>query len=673
MNVKTDGASNLTLDTPLARDPSNSSPSPSPEGLQELRNRAARYWTLFEHAPDAMVVSDAEGRIVEVNALTVQMFGYSREELIGQKVEKLIPERFRDAHEHHRSAYVAEPRCRPMRPSEVLWGLRKDGSEMRVGISLDKAETPEGAVTCSVIRDVSEWSGARLQQQADFERRLSGLSATFINLPPERVDGEIKKGLEILVRALDVDRGHIAADFKPDLRDFFVGHSFAMPGHSELPKLFLRDVLPWLTERMIARETVIVEQVEDLPSEAQREIEFMKATGYKSALIVPFRVAGELIGGMSCDSSRNRKWDELTISRMQDVADIFANALARKRADEQLQTAYTEIGRLKDRLERENKYLREEIKLEQSHNAVVGRSVAMFGVLKKAEQVAGTDSTVLILGETGTGKELIARTIHEMSGRSSRPMVKTNCGALPATLIESELFGREKGAYTGALAREIGRFELADRSTIFLDEIGELPIEVQSKLLRILQEGEFERLGSSKTIKVNVRVIAATSRDLQTMMKEGRFRQDLFYRLNVFPIVVPPLRERMDDIPALVWHILREFAQRMGRKIDGVEPETMSAFQRYSWPGNVRELRNLIERNLILNTGPIFKAGFSELALPADPNLRPLDKVEADYLFQVLKDTQWRVRGKGGASEILKIKPTTLEARIKKLGLLRPH
>ena len=219
----------------------------------------------------------------------------------------------------------------------------------------------------------------------------------------------------------------------------------------------------------------------------------------------------------------------------------------------------------------------------------------------------------MILGETGTGKELIARTIHELSRRNNRALVKTNCAALPATLIESELFGREKGAYTGALAREIGRFELADRSTIFLDEIGELPPETQSKLLRILQEGEFERLGSSKTIKVNVRVIAATSRDLPAMVKEGKFRPDLFYRLNVFPIVVPPLRERVEDIPEIVWHILEEFGTRIGRTVDGVQASTMQKFQKYAWPGNVRELRNVIERNLILNTGPIFKADIPEL------------------------------------------------------------
>ena len=233
-------------------------------------------------------------------------------------------------------------------------------------------------------------------------------------------------------------------------------------------------------------------------------------------------------------------------------------------------------------------------------------------------------------------------------------------------LIESELFGREKGAYTGALAREVGRFELADHSTIFLDEIGELPPEVQSKLLRVLQDGEFERLGSSKTTKVDVRVIAATSRDLPTMVKEGKFRPDLFYRLNVFPIVVPPLRERLEDIPALVWYLLEEVGSRMGRKIEGVQAETMTEFQRYNWPGNVRELRNVIERNLILNTGPMFRAEIPELEEKPDRTVRRPDEVE--YLQNVLQAAKWRIRGKGGAAEILGLKPTTLEARMKSSG-----
>jgi transcriptional regulator with GAF, ATPase, and Fis domain len=258
-----------------------------------------------------------------------------------------------------------------------------------------------------------------------------------------------------------------------------------------------------------------------------------------------------------------------------------------------------------------------------------------------------------------------------MSRRKQNAMVKINCASLPATLIESELFGREKGAFTGALAREIGRFELAHKSTIFLDEIGELPSELQPKLLRVLQEGEFERLGSSKTIRVDVRIIAATNRNLDTLVKEGKFREDLFYRLNVFPIVVPPLRERREDIPAITRYILEDLAKRMGYSIEGVNPSTMREFQQYSWPGNVRELRNIIERNLILYSGPIFRAELPNALQDAKTNLRRLDEVDTEYLHNVLQSTHWRVRGQGGAAEVLGLKPTTLEARMKKLGIRR--
>jgi transcriptional regulator with GAF, ATPase, and Fis domain len=252
-------------------------------------------------------------------------------------------------------------------------------------------------------------------------------------------------------------------------------------------------------------------------------------------------------------------------------------------------------------------------------------------------------------------------------------MVKVNCAALPATLFESELFGREKGAYTGALSREIGRFELADRSTIFLDEIGDMPIELQAKLLRVLQDGEFERLGSSKTIRVNARVIAATNRDLKAAVKEGKFREDLFYRLSVFPITMPPLRERPEDIPALVWHLLKDLCQRMARDVESIHPSTLKSFKEYSWPGNIRELRNAIERNLILNSGPVFHAEVIPLDDTVLPMSRKLEEVERRHMQLVLNTAHWRIRGKGGAAELLGLKPTTLEARLKKLGIDRPQ
>ena len=292
----------------------------------------------------------------------------------------------------------------------------------------------------------------------------------------------------------------------------------------------------------------------------------------------------------------------------------------------------------------------------------------MKKVLTEAEQVAGTDSTVLLLGETGTGKELLARAIHSMSLRKDRPLVTVNCAALPPTLIESELFGREKGAYTGAMTRMTGRFEIADGSTLFLDEIGELPLELQSKLLRVLEEGKFERLGSTKPLHVDVRIIAATNRDIEQEMKDGKFRRDLFYRLNVFPIVIPPLRERPDDIPLLVRAVVNEFQKKMGKEIESIPKKTMEALQSYSWPGNVRELRNLIEHAMILSKGKTLDIHVPNRASSETEAAGNLEDVERKHMVAVLEKTGWRIAGQGGAAEVLGLKRTTLQAKMKKLG-----
>jgi len=619
---------------------------------------------------EPIVVANLQGRIVEVSAGAERLFGYSQKELLGKMIEVLVPARFRDSHRRLREEYGADPRFRPTRRSDAMFALRKNGTEFPIAITLTPISSGDGLLVYSTMPESSVRLGD-ITERLQFEQGLAGLSAKFINLAPTLVDKEIECGLRTLIGALDVDRATLA-QFDIGTGDLLVTHTFALPGVPRYPSRWVNGVLPWLDRLLREGKTIYAERPEDLPPEAQKERTYMESVGERSALVVPFRVGGRVIGGMSVDSfRRHRRWDAATISRVQDVADIFANALTRKQADEQLQNAYSEIQRLKQQLETENSYLREEISLAFHHSAVVGSSPTIRGVLKKAEQVAATDSVVLIFGETGTGKELIARTIHELSERRNRPMVKVNCASLPASLIESELFGRERGAYTGALAREIGRFELADNSTIFLDEIGELPLEVQSKLLRILQEGEFERLGSSKTIRVDVRVVAATNRNLPAMVDQGKFREDLFYRLNVFPISIPPLRERAEDIPALVWHILKDLGKRMGRQIEGVHASTMQEFQRYAWPGNIRELRNVIERNLILNTGPIFRAEVQELEHRAIRGRR-LDEVETEHVRAVLQSTRWRVRGKGGAAEIIGLKPTTLEARMKKLGIRRP-
>jgi formate hydrogenlyase transcriptional activator len=397
----------------------------------------------------------------------------------------------------------------------------------------------------------------------------------------------------------------------------------------------------------------------------------------KSVLVTPILVAGQPGCALSVATLRSeRAWPAELVARLRLLAEGFASALARCRAETQLRSAFTEIEQLKDRLQAENVYLRGEIELQHSHEGIVGQSEALKQSLRQLEQVAALPTTVLILGETGTGKELFARAIHNRSPRRERPMVRVNCAALPAALIESELFGREKGAFTGALTRQIGRFELAHGSTLFLDEIGELPLETQVKFLRVLQEGEFERLGGNQTLKTDVRVVAATNRELDRAVKEGRFREDLYYRLNVFPIRLPPLRERKEDLPLLVWAFVREFEQSMGRSINAIQQSSMEALQDYAWPGNIRELHNVIERAMIVCQGPTLRvkvsSGNGTTADEPTFEFRTLQDVERQHILTVLDATGWKVSGKHGAAAILGLKPTTLEARMARLGIKRP-
>jgi len=339
----------------------------------------------------------------------------------------------------------------------------------------------------------------------------------------------------------------------------------------------------------------------------------------------------------------------------------------RKQAEQKLRESYQEIKELKERLEAEGQYLQKEIREIGRYEDIVGQSEALKKVLRDVEQVAGTDSAVLITGETGTGKELIARAIHRLSRRKDRVMVKVDCAALPSTIIESELFGREKGAYTGALTRQVGRFETADGSTLFLDEIGELAIEVQSKLLRVVQEGEFERLGSSKTIRVNVRIVAATHRDLSERTKNGTFREDLFYRLNVFPIRVPPLRERPEDIPLLVTAFVREFEKKMDKRIPIIPRRTIEELRRYSWPGNIRELRNIIEHAVIVTTGDKLRLQMPNSVPP--PGIRTLKEAEYQTILSALEKTGWRIKGPRGAAILLGMKSSTLYTAMRRLHI----
>ena len=463
-------------------------------------------------------------------------------------------------------------------------------------------------MNASVV-DVREWQrldkgseSAPDERLGRFERLLADLSDTFTNVPSEQVNGILQDALGQVADSLYLDRGTLWAAKDGDL---VRSHDWTRPGFRRrvgLPapaRVSARELLPWSLEKANAGELVQFSSVDEVPNEVDRAS--YRQFGTKSTVAVPLRVGGRSLGVIEFSAvDAERSWPSATVTRLQLIASVFAGMLARRQGDESLRTALAQVSQLKGELQAEHVALRKR----KATGVVIGGCPAVRRVEEQVQHVAATDSTVLLLGETGSGKEMFATLVHEMSSRRGRAMVRVNCAAIPATLIESELFGREKGAYTGALARQIGRFEMADHSTIFLDEIGDLPLEVQVKLLRVLEEKQIERLGSPKPIRVDTRIIAATHRDLEQRIAEGTFREDLYYRLCVFPIHVPPLRERVEDIPRLVWQFVEEFATAFGKRIDSIGKDDMAALQQYPWPGNIRELRNVVERAMIVGTGP---------------------------------------------------------------------
>ena len=504
-----------------------------------------------------------------------------------------------------------------------------------------------------------------------FERLLFELSSKLANLAGDEFEAEIQSALSRIWEFLGFDRSTFA-EFMAD-GSLNVLCSNAVEGVDPVPPGTLLPQLKWYHGKLLAGEMVILQSLpDDLPPEAVAEAAYVRSVNIRSQVSIPFRISGRIVGMIAFGAFREtRIWPVDLIARIRLIGKIFADALARKRSDEKLAAALTEVSELKERLEQENAYLRQVAHVGLPHG-LASHSPRFKRVIEEIGQVAQTNTTVLLLGETGSGKEVLAQAVHDASARKDRPMVKVNCAALPATLIESELFGREKGAFTGAIARQAGRFEIADGSTIFLDEIGELPLELQPKLLRVLQNGEFERLGGSRTIKVDVRVIAATNRHLAQAVSDGKFREDLFYRLDVFPIELPALRERPEDIPLLSWAFVKEFSNSMGKPIEKIAGNSMAAMQAYPWPGNIRELRNVIERAMILAHGPILQVKLSHKPLQAQavgPTDGTLEEAERAHIVRALERCNWRIRGPHGAADQLDIKPTTLKSRMKKLGI----
>jgi formate hydrogenlyase transcriptional activator len=528
-------------------------------------------------------------------------------------------------------------------------------------------------------------------ESGGLERLVTELSTRFTGLPVDQIDEEIERGLRLLVEFLGTDRSTLSK-FSPDGTGFAHVAAWARPG---LAPYLTQDVLaelPWYHAQVVRGETLRFERFpDDLPGEAVPEKEMVQRTGLKSNLTVPIVVGGRHVCVLATGAIREfRAWPDQVVGRVRLIGQIFASGLHRKRVESDLRAALSaiegaqselekrldEIRHLKDRLESENVYLRAEIKREAGFDAIVGQSPAILDVLARIAQVAPTDSSVLLLGETGTGKELLARAIHDTSPRRSAPLVTVNCAALPPSLIESELFGHERGAFTGATGTKAGRFELADGGTLFLDEIGELSADLQVKLLRFLQHGEFERVGSTRFRRVDVRIVAATNRDLVQAMADGAFRKDLYYRLSVFPIRVPPLRDRREDIPLLVWAYITRRQVQLRRRIERVPKRAMETLMAYAWPGNIRELENVIDRALILSTGSALH--LEELLNAAargpagQPALERLDDVQRAHIRRVLEGCDWKIDGKGHAAEKLGLNPSTLRSWMERLGITRP-
>jgi transcriptional regulator with GAF, ATPase, and Fis domain len=570
-------------------------------------------------------------------------------------------------------AFQATAAPPPLETMLDVFGRRQDGAVTSVTPHLAHQPLQDrGAVVATFDNTTLPLHMAReLDERSAFERAVADIAARFAAVDIGDLDDRIVESQRQLCGLLEVDRSWL---WEPHGDLFTCTHLWSrddIQAPVPLPDaLEAREHLPWLLSQVEAGHIIAVSRVDDVPSAPDRES--LRRIGTQSTITVPLSVGSKLIGILSFGTLRSeRTWSGYTLEGLKLIAAVMANGLARHQATQALRSALDEVRRLRARLAPEHVQMRREVKAMKLPRQVAVDSASVRHLMEQVEQVAPTTATVLLMGETGSGKEVFAEAIHELSPRRHKPMVRLNCAAIPVSLIESELFGRERGAYTGALSRQAGRFEIADGSTIFLDEIGELPLDVQVKLLRVLQERTVERLGSSHPIKVNVRVIAATNRNLEQAVADKTFREDLYYRLNVFPLRVPPLRERVQDIPSLAWTFIDEFAGAFGKSIESLSKASLEALQRYSWPGNVRELRNVIERAVIIANSPTLVV---ELPQPTAATRRKSLKfvdVETEHIRSVLESTGGRIRGSGGAAELLGLKPTTLESRMTRLGISR--
>ena len=741
---------------------------------------------LFEISPDAIFVTDADEIICDANRQATEDFGYTHEQLVGMKVEKLVPGRLRGRHPSHRENYEAHPTERQMGPAMDLFGLRRDGTEFPVDIVLKPLDSEIGPVVLSFVRDTTEQRAAQdamrnrdqqmrsiVESVRDYAIFLLDREGYMLTWSPggERLSGYtgddiIGKHFSRLFTREDVERGHPAellrlagtrgrfeeegwrvrkdgsrfwadsvitairdssgtvSGYAKVTRDFtdrkrvdqavMLQFTSVLLANMDVRKLLgaisasLREVIPHDAatlglydpesksfvvqflgledseyprgdiripvegsasgEAFRMRGPVLQERIRSSPY-AKESLRHLTELGMQSGCWVPLIHRGDAIGTLTVASRLEGAFVQRDAEMLTQVAGLVAVAVNNA-------MTFREIAELRDRLSLEKKYLEEEINLDNQFEDIVGESAELRQVLKDIETVAPTHATVLIEGETGTGKELLARAIHRLSPRKERAFIKLNCAAIPAGLLESELFGHEKGAFTGAIARKIGRLELAHEGTLFLDEVGDLPLDLQPKLLRALQEREFERLGGTKPIKVNVRLIAASNRDLAKMVAEKQFRADLYYRLKVFPIEAPPLRERIGDIPVLVRHFVSLHSRRMGKNIETIPEAAIEALKRWKWPGNIRELENFLERAVILTHGRALYIPMKELEAEEEdtgPSIETSthEVAERDHILRALRQAKGSIAGANGAAARLGLKRTTLNSKIKRLGIAR--
>lgn len=633
----------------------------------ELEISADRYHFLFEHGNVGIGLINKDYFWIEVNPKFCEMLGYTEEELKSLRWTDIThPDDLERDIQQTENVFKSEI---PFFTQEKRF-LKKNGEIIWVILTPTIIKNDNGEIlhAIGIMQDITQVKQKTelLAEQYRFEKLISNFSSRFINMDSFDIENEIVYVLKNIVELFGVDRSTLF-QFSADYKELIAIGSHAIAGEEPIKRIHIEENFPVVTAKFRRGEIFSFSSENDLPKEAAKDLESLKKINLKSTLAIPISVEGSFNYVISVGTvSTERAWEEKVVERLQLVGEIFVSALERRKGVEK-------INSLLDQLQTENIFLQEEIRTNYSFDKIIGKSKSLKYVLHQVGQIAPTTSPVIIMGETGTGKELIANAIHTASNRKDRPLVRVNCATLPSNLIESELFGHEKGAFTGAHQKCIGRFEFANKSTIFLDEIGELPLELQSKLLRVLENGEFERLGNPKTYKVDVRVIVASNRDLEMEVRENRFREDLFYRLNVFPISLPALRERKEDIPLLVRSIIEKISKEMGKRFSKISKHTIKKLQDYSWPGNIRELENIIERAIISSTEPILK-----IELPPQLNIKnnencSLEIVEREHILKVLNNTHWKIKGPNGAAEILKLNPSTLRDRMAKLGIKRSH